>query len=82
MANQKNYSWQTTFETSKDLMIHTFTDRVNVVTNIKTGLIKVLRDGKIIETVENPAIVEYEKFLLRVSEAAQDLDNLHKNDNT
>lgn len=83
MANNlESYKWETTFETSKDLMIHTFTDRVSVVTNIKTGKIKVLRDGVIIETIDNPAVLEYEKFLLRISEAAQDLDNLHNNDNT
>lgn len=86
MANGKenaNYSWETTFETAKDLMIHTMNDRVCVVTNIKTGLVKVLRDGVEIEAFEDPAIVEYEKFLLRIAKNAHELKNLsNNNDNT
>lgn len=78
MENQlEKYQWETVFETSKDLMIHTFSDRVTVVTNIKTGLIKVMKDGVVIDTMENTSIVEYEKFLLRISISAQELNNIH-----
>lgn len=69
----KNYSWETTFETADNLMIHTFTDRVKVVSNIKTGSVKVLKDGEVINTVENPAITEYERFLLKIAEDADKL---------
>lgn len=75
MANE-NFTWETTFETAKDLMIHTMTNRVCVVSNIKTGVVKVLRDGDVIDTIENPLISEYEKFLLRIAKSAQDLDKL------
>lgn len=70
---EKNYSWETTFETADNLMIHTFTDRVKVVSNIKTGSVKVLKDGEVINIVENPAITEYERFLLKIAEDADKL---------
>lgn len=70
---EKKYSWETTFETADNLMIHTFTDRVKVVSNIKTGSVKVLKDGEVINTVENPAITEYERFLLKIAEDADKL---------
>lgn len=70
---EKKYSWKTTFETADNLMIHTFTDRVKVVSNIKTGSVKVLKDGEVINTVENTAITEYERFLLKIAEDADKL---------
>lgn len=70
---EKNYTWETTFNTAENLMIHTFTDRVKVVSNIKTGVVKVLKDGEVINTTENPVIVEYEKFLLKVADDANKL---------
>lgn len=76
----KKLSWETTFETSNDLMIHTFSDRVKVVSNIKTGIVKVFRDGDVITTVENPAISEYEKFLSKVAIDAHTLDGLNSSD--
>lgn len=74
MDGLKNYSWETTFKTAENLMIHTFSDRVRVVSNIKTGIVKVMKDGEIINTIENPAITEYEKFLLRIAEDSIKLD--------
>lgn len=72
---EKNYSWETAFETAENLMIHTFTDRIKVVSNIKTGNVKVLKDGEIINTGEYPAIIEYEKFLLKIAEDADKLES-------
>ena len=72
------YSWETTFETSKGLMIHTFTDRVKVVSNIQTGTVKVLKDGEVINNIENPAITEYDKFLLQVAKDANELEKFKK----
>ena len=54
-------------------MIHTFSDRIKVVSNIETGLSKILRDGNVINSVNNPAITEYEKFLKQVAEDANKL---------
>lgn len=63
-----NLSWETTFNTAENLMIHTFSDRIKVVSNIETGLSKILKDGNVINSVNNPAITEYEKFLKQVAE--------------
>ena len=73
MEELKKYSWTTDFKTSENLMIHTFTDRVKVVSNIKTGIVKVLKDGEVISAAENHAIVEYENFLLKIAEDADRL---------
>lgn len=71
--NNENFTWETTFNTAKNLMVHTFSERVKVVSNIKTGLVKVLKDGEVINSVNNPAITEYERFLKQVAEDANKL---------
>lgn len=71
--NNENLSWETTFNTAENLMVHTFSERVKVVSNIKTGLVKVLKDGEVINSVNNPAITEYERFLKQVAEDANKL---------
>ena len=67
------YYWETEFDTAKDLMIHTFSDRIKVVTNLKTGEVKTLRDGEVIDRLQDMPISDYEKFLLRI---AADADKL------
>ncbi len=71
--NNENLSWETTFNTAENLMVHTFSERVKVVSNIKTGLVKVLKDGEVINSVNNPAQTEYERFLKQVAEDANKL---------
>lgn len=71
--NNENLSWETTFNTAENLMVHTFSERVKVVSNIKTGLVKVIKDGEVINSVNNPAITEYERFLKQVAEDANKL---------
>lgn len=67
------YNWETEFDTAKDLMIHTFSDRIKVVTNIKTGEVNILRDGEVIDRLQDMPISDYEKLLLRI---AVDADKL------
>lgn len=67
------YYWETEFDTAKDLMIHTFSDRIKVVTSIKTGEVKIMRDDEIIDRLPDMPISDYEKFLLRI---AVDADKL------
>lgn len=69
-----NLSWETTFNTAENLMIHTFSDRVKVVSDIETGLSKILKDGNVINSVNNPGIEEYEKFMKQVAEDANKLN--------
>lgn len=74
----KKYSWETIFRPNEDLMIHTLTDRVKIYSNTKTGIVKVLKDGEVISIIENPAILEYEKFLTKVAEDANLLDEFNE----
>lgn len=69
-----NFNWDTVFNTAEDLMIHTFNSRVQVVTNIKTGIAKILQDGTVIGQKPNMKISEYENFLLEVAQDAQKLE--------
>lgn len=74
----KKYNWDTEFDTANDLMIHTFNDRVKVVTNIKTGVVKLMRDGNEVDRRDDMPISEYEQFLIRTAESAGNLVQLNK----
>lgn len=67
------YYWETEFDTAKDLMIHTFSDRIKVVASITTGEVKIIRHGEVIDRLPDMPISDYEKFLLRI---AIDVDKL------
>lgn len=67
------YNWTTEFITSQNLMVHTFSDRVQVVTNIHTGEIRIFRDNEVIDRRTDMPISEYERFLLKI---AKDADKL------
>lgn len=78
MMNNKNmgkktYSWDTQYETAKSLMVHTFTDRVQVESNLKNGEVLVLVDGHTVNTYHNMPVREYEALLLGVEEYAHKL---------
>jgi hypothetical protein len=68
-------NWNTEFITAENLMIHTFSDRVKVGTNIKTGEIKTLKDGKVIGIRNDMPISEYENFLIAVAQDAAKLQD-------
>lgn len=70
----KKYSWTTVFDTASDLMIHTFSDRMKVITNIKSGEVKVFRDDEIVNETNDLLIpTVYEEFLLRIAKNAEEL---------
>ncbi len=69
----KKYNWETRFETAKSLMVHTFTDRVQVEANLKNGEVLVLVDGHTVNTYHNMPVKEYECLLLGVEEYANQL---------
>ena len=75
------YNWETEFRTADDLMVHTFSDRVQVATNIRTGEIKTLRDGKVIDRRNDLIISEYEKFLLKIAEDSDKLKEFSNDNN-
>lgn len=63
----KTYTWETRFMTDENLIIHTFSDRIKVITDTKRGIIKVIKDDKAIITREDIDISSYEKFLSEIS---------------
>lgn len=69
---------ETEFITAENLMIHTFSDRIQVATNIKTGEIKTLRDGEIISRRDDIPALEYEGFLISVAQDAAKLQQFSK----
>ena len=66
-------SWNTEFITADNLMIHTFSDRVKVVSNIHTGEIRIFRDNEEIGRRNDMPISEYERFLLTIANDATKL---------
>ena len=73
--NEQVISWRTDFNTAQNLMIHTFTDRVKVVSDIKTGTVKVLKDGGVINTIENFKLIKYESLLVEIAKDAIQLES-------
>lgn len=73
-------SWHTDFDTAQNLMIHTFTERVKVITNIVTGTIKVLRDGEVINTIENFKLVKYQSLIVEIAKDAFKMETFKTED--
>lgn len=71
---QPKYNWDTQFDTANNIMRHTFTDRVEVKSNIKNGEILVLIDGHTVNAYYNMPVREYEALLLGVEEYAYQLE--------
>lgn len=71
-------NWETEFITAENLMIHTFSDRVKVVTNIITGEIKTMRDDEVIDRRNDMPISDYERFLLGIAKDARKLKEFNQ----
>lgn len=69
----KTHSWETRFMTKENLIVHNFSDRVKVITDIQKGIIKVIKDDKAIITRSDIDITGYEKFLACIS---KDVDQI------
>lgn len=61
------YSWETRFMTDDNLIVHTFSDRVKVITDTQKGITRVIKDDKVIITRQDIDIATYEKFLADIS---------------
>lgn len=60
-----NLNWETEHDTAKGLMIHTFSDRVKVVSDIKNGTVKVFKDGALANlfNAKGWKVSDYTQFL-------------------
>ncbi|MEQ3044917.1 hypothetical protein [Odoribacter splanchnicus] len=70
----ERYNWETRFETADSLMIHTMPGgRVEVIANLKTGVVEVKQDGNVVETHEGFYLSEYTEFLQGIADKAAEL---------
>lgn len=76
----EEYNWETRFITHQDLMYHRFTPRVEVRTNIKTGLIRLFKDDIEINKIDGSEMLmsEYEQFLARTAKEAATLPSINQ----
>lgn len=65
-----NIKWTTEYISSENLVIHTFSDRVKVVSNLLTGELKTLKDYQVIDRRDIKE-TDYEKFLISVAKDAE-----------
>lgn len=74
----EKYNWETHFETAKGLMVHTMPGgRIVVKSNIRTDIVNVEQDGKVIETHEGFYVNEYTEFLQGIAEKAAKLQSIN-----
>lgn len=70
----ERYNWETRFEMAESLMIHTMPGgRVEVAANLRTGVVKVIQDGNVVETHDGFYMSEYTEFLQSVADKAAEL---------
>lgn len=76
----EEYNWETLFITHQDLMCYRFTPRVEVRTNIKTGLIRLFKDDIEINKIDGSEMLmsEYEQFLARTAKEAATLPSINQ----
>lgn len=76
----EEYNWETWFITHQDLMCHRFTQRVEVRTNIKTGLISIFNDDEEINKIDGSEMLmsEYEQLLVRTAKEAAMLPSINQ----
>ena len=67
------YSWDTQFDTANNTMTHTFSERVQVVSYIKTGVVAMLVDGNTKCERNGFKVDTYEEWLLDVERYAYQL---------
>lgn len=79
MTTEK-YNWETWFITHQDLMCHRLTPRVEVRTNIKTGLISIFNDDEEINKIDGSEMLmsEYEQLLVRTAKEAAMLPSINQ----
>lgn len=71
------YNWETWFITHQDLMCHRLSPRVEVRTNIKTGLIRLFKDDIEIDRIDGSEMLmsEYERYIANIAIEADKIIN-------
>ncbi|MCC8155347.1 MAG: hypothetical protein LIP01_14895 [Tannerellaceae bacterium] len=58
-------------------MIHIFSDRVKIVTNIKTGEVKAVKDGSVMYTQMAGSVESYTQLLINTAKDAERLNQFN-----
>jgi len=72
------YNWATTFDTAAGTMTHVFSDRVQVVFELRFGLIITVRDGEPVDkfAAGDMTVGEYSSFLSGMAITAEALKQM------
>ena len=71
-------NWDTSFDTAKNLMIHTFEGGFKMVTDTQTGLSKLFKREVLVAENENYKIGEYERKLIEIAKDARKLKEFNQ----
>lgn len=76
----EEYNWETWFETAQNIMCHKFTERVDIRTDLSTGLIRIFKDGNEISRIDGSGMPMrvYEQLLVRTATEALQLSSINK----
>lgn len=75
MQKQDRYNWDTWYDTENGIMCHKFSERVDIRSNIKTGLIRIFKDDTEVNCIDGAGMLleEYERLLVRTAKEARQL---------
>lgn len=75
MQEEDIYDWETWHETANGIMGHKFSERVEIRSNMQTGLIRIFKDGDEVSRIDGTGMLlgEYERLLVRTAKEARQL---------
>ena len=76
----ETYNWETWYMTSQNLMCHRFSPRVEIRTNLETGIIRIYKDDKEVNKIDASEMTmrEYEQLLVRTAKEAALLPSINE----
>ncbi len=75
--NRTTLTWETTFDTALELMIHTFAEGIVVITSLRTGKSRIMKGNKVIADGETVAVGQYEKRLIKIAQEVEKLKSFN-----
>lgn len=77
---EDRYDWETWYETANGIMGHKFSERVEIRSNMQTGLIRIFKDGDEVSRIDGTGMTlkEYESLLLRTANEARQLQVINQ----
>ena len=75
----ETHTWETSFQDGGNKMVHTFSDRMQVIFYRDIELLGILKDGELIDSFhpdENFSVGDYMDYLIKVEKEAKRLDQI------